>query len=181
MNKTLYVKDSDAPVWEEAEKLVPNGVSALVTSLLAGHLERNRPPDAGGFERLEVEVREDEDKPIIRKAFIGRWLIPPSQGFEAYYSDEEEARFGLMQDAGARRFYAVAQTKKGKLAVYRWQTTGSSSRPEDTPDWAELSVFDSFDEFADSVIDSRIPAYPAAVVSAVAELLGQPYSIELDI
>src|SRR5271165_686005 len=101
MNKTLYVKDSEAEIWESAEKLAPNGISPLVTELLREYVKRNRPPDKEGFERIELEIQPDDESTPIKKAFIGRILVSLDDRIESGECN-----------------YMVAQTRKNRLAVY---------------------------------------------------------------
>jgi hypothetical protein len=122
MNKTLYVTDSDAPIWERAEKLAPSSLSALVTSMLREFVERHQPADGDGFERIEVQVQPTDESHVVKKAFTGRILVDQDEEF----------------DGDSNMTYLVAQTKKGNLAVY-----SDNSRER----ISTLDVYDSFEHF----------------------------------
>jgi len=167
MNKTLYVKDCDAEVWAEAEKLAPGGLSPLVTNLLADYVKRNRPPNGEGFERIVVEVRQKQFGPVVKKAFTGRWLIMPGDKFQAEREDS-----GYHWNRGSA--FAVAQTKAGRIAVYKFV-------PDDLQEESScLEVYENYDDFKDARVD-KYSRYPENLVAAVSTALGHPYEIDLDI
>jgi hypothetical protein len=103
-NKTLYIRDDDMSVWEQAERAASNArqpMSQLVVGLLREHLNQL----VAAQDEITVNMRDENGREWI-EAFRGRWLIEPDDG----------NRFGL--DAGA--CYGIAQTAKGKIAVYQY-------------------------------------------------------------
>lgn len=179
MNKTLYVKDSDLPIWEHAEKLALNGVSSLVTMLLKTYVDQHPVPDELGMTTITVECRHlrtsegfQDSADAVKKSFIGRWLIPPEEQLTHTYSSTETTIF-------LPCFYAIAQTKKGAIAVYEGES-GSS-------EWSELNHYRTFEEFQDAqLLDERQeptgrPRYPENVIAAVAAALQRDYVVHLDI
>jgi len=106
-NKTIYVREADAEVWERAEKLAGGSVSALITEALRRYVEEQEQKEQMGMETIEVEFWGPEEVPY-QASFVGRWLLWP---------DEAETRTGVSgYDAGA--YYGVALTRKGNIAVY---------------------------------------------------------------
>lgn len=106
--KTLYVKESDLPLWEEAETFAQahsQSVSVVVANALRSTLPALKAADTDGdYERLEVGVGEDRSR---TEAFLGRWLVPP----------ESDLRSGV-EGADAGACYGVALTAKGSIAWY---------------------------------------------------------------
>jgi len=178
-NKTLYVKDSDLPIWEQAEKLALNGVSSLVTMLLKTYVDQHPIPDEQGMITITVECRHlrtsdgfQDSANAVKKSFVGRWLIPPEEQLTKTYSSTETTRF-------VPCFYAVAQTKKGAIAVYEGESGAYES--------SELNHYRTFEEFqeAQSLNERQEPTgrprYPENVIAAVAEALQREYVVHLDI
>jgi hypothetical protein len=100
---------------------------------------------------------------VVRQSFIGRWLISPEDGFRADDPDPV-----ILWDDGT--CYAVAETQKGKLAVYTFHCSGKR-----TP---TLNVYGSLDDLRSVPYGEGVPAN---VIAEVSTRLGVPYEIELDI
>jgi hypothetical protein len=135
-NKTLYIRDEDTPLWERAEQAAQQtrqSVSQLVTAALRQHLPSiSTPDDATEDIRVRVGPRVDPLNNVPSsaadygrtEAFTGRWLVPPG--------DQSQSR-STLQTTGYH--YAVALTRRGKIAVYRYHP--EALRP------ATLEAFDS--------------------------------------
>jgi hypothetical protein len=117
-NKTLYIREEDAPVWERAEEAATRSrqsVSQLVTTALRTYLPMIFTPEdeledirvrvGAGIKHFDATV---EDYNQI-ESFTGRWLVPP--GDEAYSSATRHT---------SQCHYAVALTRRGQIAVYRY-------------------------------------------------------------
>jgi hypothetical protein len=185
MNKTLYVKDSDLPIWDQAEKLALHGVSSLVMMLLKTYVAQHPTPDEQGMITIVVECRHrfwggvqfrTEVHPL-KKSFVGRWLIPPEEKLTQEYGSTETPDLPL--------FFAIAQTKKGAIVVYEGDDTS-------TDGWAELNHYRTFEEFQEAQIPADFaipdnqkeptgPRYPENVIAAVAAALQRDYVVHLDI
>jgi hypothetical protein len=184
-NKTLYVKDSDLPVWDRAEKLALTGVSSLVTMLLKTHVDQHPAADEQGMITITVECRHrfwaggysTAEAHPLKKSFVGRWLIPPEEKLTQEYSSTESPFLP--------EFFAVALTKKGAIAVYEGDDTS-------TDGWAELNHYRTFEEFREAQRPSdfampddqkkpAVPRYPDNVIAAVAAALQRDYVVHLDI
>lgn len=112
MNKTIYVRDEDLPIWERAkelagDKLAPVIMDGLRKFVSAKELERS------GFERIEVQFRDSKANNLpTAKAFVGRWI----------FSREQPLCFGEHLDFC--QYYAIAQTAKNRFAVLSWVVDG---------------------------------------------------------
>jgi hypothetical protein len=113
MNKTIYIRDEDVPVWDRArelagDKLAPVIVDGLKKFVAAKEAEL---AIAKGFERLEISFDDSTAHYIPRrKAFTGRWLFSPGKPHEVPTED------------GERIFrYALALTAKGNVVIYSWE------------------------------------------------------------
>ncbi len=120
-NKTLYVRDEDAPVWDRAERAAAaagQSVSQLVATSLRTYLSALDAP-ADGMREIRVKVGERvpplPDHPASpadyrrTEAFTGRWLVAPG---------EEACSRLTLQTTGY--CYAVALTRRGQIAVWRY-------------------------------------------------------------
>ena len=104
--KNIYVRDSDLEVWDRAEQLASEPISALLASLLRNYVQQREMPT----ERIIVAVN-DHDGATTRKAFRGRMLV------SNYSADDPTVR--------RTRFYA-AQGATGGLALWYQHGDGYS-------------------------------------------------------
>lgn len=103
--KTIYVRESDMPLWEEAEKLGGN-VSGLIADALRRYVEEEKRRKETGMKMIEVDVSGHPASQRVR--FEGRWLVEPDQ--DRTRPDDPAGEDGF--------YYGVALTKRGKIAVY---------------------------------------------------------------
>jgi hypothetical protein len=145
-NKTIYIREADAEVWERAEKLAGGSVSALITEALRRYVEEQEQKEKRGMETIEVEFWGPGDVPYDA-SFVGRWLLWP---------DETETRTGEPgYDLGA--FYGVALTRRGNIAVYiRHVNDGFAPI---------LKTYGSFEEAEEEGIPGDILAMAASEIS----------------
>jgi hypothetical protein len=156
-NKTIYVKDSDIPLWERVQTELGSSVSSFFIECLKSRLEEQS-RTIGAMRKITVEVlNERRDK--VKKSFVGRWLAEDLEPVNA--SD------GVSRSANI----SVAQSAKGKIVACEDLGDGFKS----------LDIYDSFDDFKAATIDGGYPAYPQNVLAAVADALNVPYEVELDI
>jgi hypothetical protein len=158
-NKTIYVKDEDAEIWERAEKLAEDSVSALVARLLRQWVEdREALIDSAGMKRIIVEHHDDEDV-IVRKAFKARILL------EDFTSEYPEGTW----DAGFANHntWFAAIGAKGNFVV--WTVSDGPAG-----EWFEV-----YESIAD--MESTESSPPADVIAAVAAAAGEDYAQELDV
>jgi hypothetical protein len=109
MNKTIYLKDDEGPIWERARELADDKLSPVIVEALKQFIAQKE-AEANAYERIEVRFEDAEDGGIPKaKAFYGRWVFPPDSPFR----DPNEP-------VSSRRWFAVAVTAKGAAVVYSW-------------------------------------------------------------
>ena len=133
MNKTLYIRDEDAPLWDRARELSRDKLSPVLVDALRRFVDEKE-ARAKGFDRIVVNYDDSADHDLPRaKAFYGRWII----------NRDEPLRVG-------RRFEghkyvevsAVAETAKGSVVVYTYNENEHGS-------WAHrFLIFSSFEDAA---------------------------------
>ena len=124
-NKTIYVREADTELWEEAERFSGGNVSGLIAEALRRYVDEEKRKEQG-MEAIEVQVGgRDDTTHTVR--FQGMWLVEP---------DEDDTRT-TEADYDAGTYFGVALTKRNQIAVY---STDSSYNPK-----AELRTYPSFD------------------------------------
>ena len=105
MNKTVYFRDDEVPLWEKARELSGDKLSPVIVEALRQFIAKVE-AQAKGYERIVVEFNDAEDHNLPKKkAFCGCWIIDPKQRYRV--DDEFEVTY----------FAAVAETGKGGIAV----------------------------------------------------------------
>jgi hypothetical protein len=126
--RNVYVRDEDEVVWERAERLAGEApISRVITDALRAYVSGR---EGAPMQRLIVETMNGGEQ--LTKAFIGRWLIDPSEA----YRSEHEGDAALETQVRAGTTFAVAETAKGNIVVYVDATSG---RPE-------YDVYEDFDQ-----------------------------------
>ena len=162
--KTVYVKEADLPLWEEAREKLGRSVSSILADCLRERLSQNlRESGVELMGKLSVTLWNDLDQPVVRQSFIGRWLISPEDGFRADDPDPV-----VLWDDGT--CYAVAETQRCKLAVYTFHCNGRRA--------PTFVVYGSLDELRSVPYREGLPEN---VIAEVCSRLSVPYEIELDI
>lgn len=105
-NKTIYVREADTELWEEAEKLAGGSLSGLIANALRRYVEEEKLKEETGMETIQVDIGGYHNSKRAVE-FVGRWLVSPGDDVR---SAEPQA------DAGA--YYGVALTRRGNIAVY---------------------------------------------------------------
>ena len=113
-NRTIYVADADLPIFERAQKLAGDNLSAAIAQALHYFVEKEE-AKRSGFEEITVKV--GKGRPYLTKQFQGRLLAK---------------RRIRVQNAARLLTLVVYQTAKGKFAVYTKNTTNWS-------DWSKSS------------------------------------------
>ena len=113
-NRTIYVADADLPIFEKAQKLAGDNLSAAIAQALHYFVEKEE-AKRSGFEEITVKV--GKGLPYLTKQFRGRLLA------------KRRIRF----HNGTRLLtLGVYQTAKGRFAVYTKNTANWS-------DWSKSS------------------------------------------
>jgi hypothetical protein len=134
MNKTVYLPDDEVEVWEKARRLANDRLSPVILRALKEFImtKEAEAAEAAGFERIEVAFDDATDNGLPkRKAFYGRWIIPP------------ETPLTLWDDGGAEGdHYCVAVTAKNNVVILSW--TEGVDRGEGYVSHKRFSVYPSF-------------------------------------
>jgi len=128
MNKTLYIRDEDAAIWDRAREVADDKLSPVIVAALKS-LVAEREAAMGGMERIELRYCDatKSGRPAA-KAFYGKWLITPKEPFRGQTATPRTVPFA----------YAVAVTAKHSVVTFAFQ--GSGVMP-----WAAFSIYPSFD------------------------------------
>jgi EXLDI family protein len=113
-NRTIYVADADLPIFEKAQKLTGDNLSAAIAQALRYYVEREE-ARRSGFEEITVKV--GKGRPYLTKQFRGRLLA------KRRIRIQNETRLLTL---------VVYQTAKGRFAVYTKNTANWS-------DWSKSS------------------------------------------
>ncbi len=157
MNRTIYVRDEDVPVWERARELAGDKLAPVIVDGLKRFIvEKEREvSEAKGFERIEVSFHDSDFNGLMKKrAFNGKWVFPLKSPLK---SDEVDFT----------QYYALAITAKGAVVIISW------TADHDGESFKRFRVYDSFDAAA----AERSVAWAAIMAT---EHLGVPVE-ELDI
>ena len=114
-NRTIYIADADVPLFEKAQKLAGDNLSAAIAHALRAFVEREEARQ-GGYEDITIKVGKGH--PYIQQQFRGRLLA------KRHIKLANEMRILIMN---------VYQTAKGRFAVYtrnqpNWNWTDWSHR-----------------------------------------------------
>jgi hypothetical protein len=159
MNKTIYIRDEDTPVWDRARELAGDKLSPVIVDSLKRFIAQKEREELAwkGFERIELGFLDADDHGMPkRKAFMGQWIIPPDKAVDSTSDDPERSHL-----------FAVARTAKGAFVIYSWYEDMDGESPR------EFTVFQSLAEAA------ATSSHNYAAVKAI-EILGVPIE-ELDI
>jgi hypothetical protein len=127
MNKTLYIRDEDAGVWERARELAGDKLSPVVVNALKQFVTEKE-ASARGHVRIVLKYKDGELPKA--KAFCGTWIIPPH---ERFCEKSDEPLFGIgnhNDDVGLQRCFSIAITAKGAVVVFSFwsdRTSGTQS------------------------------------------------------
>ena len=115
MNKTIYVRDEDVPLWDRAKELAGDKLAPVIMEGLRAFVAKKE-AEQRGFERIEVQFRDSANNDLpVAKAFVGRWLFPREKPLSVV-----NAGVGFTEDDSGEHNYAVAQTAKRRIVVLSW-------------------------------------------------------------
>lgn len=166
-NKTIYVRDEDLPVFEEAEKLGGDSLSAVIAQAVKRFVQVKRAEQQGMQEyTLSVGVLRSQGDDDTRKVrFVGRLLAEAE-----VLTDHQTSSRSSRDDRGTD--YKIYQTQAGRVLVWwkRW------TRWEGGSDLLDYAVFDALpgydDEIYGKVLD-LIEKLPGSLLQEAAEALGE--------
>lgn len=105
--RTLYVREEDQEIWDQAKELVGESLSTFVTAQLRSLVAEKRAARQGVE---QIVVKFSEERIPRAKAFLGRWIIPPEAPFE-----NDEIFLENRPD-----LYALAVTAKNNIVVFNF-------------------------------------------------------------
>lgn len=165
-NKTIYVKDSDLEVFEKAEKLGGENLSATIAEALRRFVAAEEARQKG-YQEVELEVglwpdKGDDDTRKVK--FFGRLLAEGRQ-----YTGQ----LGSRDDRGID--YKLYQTKAGKIVIHweRWSRWQGEATRADYQVLPNLPGYDQevFGRIYDDIDD--VVYIPGNLLQEAAEELGQ--------
>lgn len=112
MNKTLYIRDEDTPIWDRARELAGDKLSPIIVTGLKRFIAEKEAEEAEskGFGRIEVSYNDASDHGIPkRKAFTGKWIYTPDKPLQL-----------TSEEGYVSHHYAVGQTAKGNFVFLSW-------------------------------------------------------------
>jgi hypothetical protein len=119
MNKTLYLRDEDGPVWERARQLAGEKLSPVVVEALKKFVAEKE-AEVKGMQRIVVTYRDSADGNIPKaKAFVGRWIIPPEKRWRTLPTNAAGIIVAFMANR-VQTFAALATTARGQVVIYSW-------------------------------------------------------------
>ena len=171
-NKTIYVSDSDLPIYQRAQELTGGNLSAAITQALRRLVDAEEARQAG-FE--EVTVRVGAGGARRQQRFhgvpLGEWSRSDRDHVETYRVwRSRQGRFVLYTETSEQWVHTAGPD--GELTGWRKHFVADQQWGQ-IPASATLEVFETLDE-----LESRIPSELLAIVSANAEL---PEVEDLDI
>lgn len=169
-NKTIYVRDEDLPIFEQAEELGGDSLSAVIAEALRRFVDVKR-AEAQGMKEITLEVgrvntRGGDDTRKIR--FVGRKLA----GQTAYTGQTSS-----QDDRGTD--YAIHQTRAGKIII-SWRHWSCWDGEGISTDYAILDQLPGHNDQvygrlgADNDFADQYPEkMPGGLLQEAAEALGQ--------
>ena len=136
MNKTVYLREDEVPIWEKARELSGDKLSPVIVAALKRFIAEHEGANKA-HSRIVVEFSDSSDFMLPKvKAFYGKWLVPPEEEFNLPLPKQDE-----WTDCAA-----VAETAKGSAVVFRWRLIeGLTER------WMErFSVYQNLEHAAQS-------------------------------
>jgi hypothetical protein len=105
MNKTVYLRDEEAQIWEKARELSGDKLSPVIVAALKEFIKKTE-SEKKRFERIVVEYKDADDSGLNKKkAFYGRWIVSPEDPYKAVGDD-------------TRYSASIAETAKGNIVIY---------------------------------------------------------------
>ena len=165
-NKTIYVKDEDVQLFEEAEKLGGDSLSGVIAEALRRFVTVKR-AEMFGMQEYTLPVgilcsQGDDDVRTVR--FVGRLLA------EAEVLTGQTSSRSSRDDRGTD--YKIYQTQAGKILVW-WEKWSRWEGENDVIDYAVLNALPGYDDEVPGKIDDYPISLPGSLLQAAAEALGE--------
>ncbi len=123
-NRTIYVADADLPIFEKAQQLAGDNLSATIVQALRRFVEAEE-ARASGFQEITIAV--GKGRPYVQKRFRGRLLTKRRLALSS------KARMLILE---------IYQTAGGRFAVYsrnlpNWDWSEHSKRGHQKHQWSQ--------------------------------------------
>jgi hypothetical protein len=169
VNKTIYLRDDEGPIWDRARELSNDKLSLVVVAGLKRFVAEKE-AQMRGFERIEFHYNDSSrgGRPTA-KAFYGRWLLAPNEEFKPPIS-------------ASGRKYGVAISSRGSVVLFEWTpTTYARALGKEELKNGKFSVYPSFEAALEDKGQNDIFHWePREAVHEAMQRLGVPVE-ELDI
>lgn len=111
MNKTVYLRDDEVPIWERARELANDKLSPIIVAALKRYIAENE-GSGRGYERIVLKFSDSEDNFMPKiKAFNGRWIFDPNKPLHLLENEEGTERTSFL----------VAETAKGNVVIHSYK------------------------------------------------------------
>ena len=127
VNKTLYIKAEDVAIWQKAQELSDDKLTAVLTAHLKNFVAEKE-AKASGNSKIILRYK-DAGKLPVSKSFYGRWIAPIDDAIDH-----------------ALDTYAVAVTAKNNIVFFDF----IGSVQDEFMSWGKMHVFNSFEEALES-------------------------------
>ena len=109
MNKTIYLRDDEGPIWERARELANDKLSPIIVAALKRFMA-DKESQGKGFDRIEISFKDSQDNALPKiKAFYGKWIYDLQNPYIRIHDDFNPS---------IEYHYAVAETVKGNFVFF---------------------------------------------------------------
>ena len=153
--KIIYVAEKDLPLFDKAEELGLDNISAFVIEALKKFVDQKE-AELSGWQEHTLQINNREEEKTVK--FTGKLLA-------------SERRFRGQTSEGKDRWtdWAIYLTQGGNIVVYR--AHGSAWQGEEEP-MTERAIFSALPDYDDSVFDYG-DYVPGALLEKASAALGQ--------
>lgn len=164
--KQIYIREADVELFEKAEQLEGENLSAVIADALRRYVEVKE-AEAQGMKKITLTVgilRSQGDDDTRKVRFVGRKLASA----EIFHGQTSDSR-----DRGTD--YAIYQTQAGKIVVW-WKSWTRWERENDILDYAVFGDLPGYDvEVWGKIHGEHLPpeVLPGSLLQEAAEALGR--------
>ena len=113
MNKTIYLRDDEVPIWERARELANDKLSPIIVAALKRFVN-DKESQGKGFERIEIPFKDSMDNGLPKiKAFFGKWIYDLQNPYISGFDPGDPGSY-----EGVDYHHSVAETIKGNFVFF---------------------------------------------------------------
>jgi len=172
-NRTIYVSEGDQPLYQRAQELAGDNLSAAITAALKRYVEAADARDAG-FDDIVVKVGVGKKLRKIRFAgiLVGQWMAQTGERFDHWsvYHGKHGKYAVHVERSG---YFEMRDAQGNPLTGWRAWTGIGGTAGGGGPGESTLEVVDTLDE-----LRAKIPAELFDIVAASSD---QTHVEEIDI